>query len=113
MWWFLVGIAALFEVGWASGLKYANDGLTWTLTAIAIIVSFGILIISSTRLPTATVYAVFVGLGTVGTVVVDIVFFGTAVNIGVIFFVLLLLVGILGLKSVTDQKKQEKEVGQS
>lgn len=40
-----VVIAAIFEVGWASGLKYANDGLTWTLTIIAILVSFGTLIV--------------------------------------------------------------------
>jgi len=109
MWWFLVVIAAFFEIGWASGLKYANDGLTWTLTVIAIIVSYGILIIASTRLPTATVYAVFVGMGTLGTVAVDIIFFGAPVNIGVILFVLLLLVGVLGLKSVTDEKTQAKE----
>ncbi|MFD1337241.1 DMT family transporter [Oceanobacillus iheyensis] len=113
MWWFLVVIAAIFEVGWASGLKYANDGLTWTLTIIAIIVSFGTLIVSSTRLPTATVYAVFVGLGTLGTVTVDIIFFGAAVNVGVILFVVLLLVGVLGLKSVTGKKKQQKEVGKA
>lgn len=108
MWWLFVVVAALFEVGWASGLKYANEGLTWALTIVAIVISFGILIISSTRLPTATVYAVFVGLGTLGTVAVDIVFFGADVNIGVIIFVLLLLVGVLGLKSVTNDKKQPK-----
>lgn len=113
MWWLLVVIAALFEVGWASGLKYANDGLTWTLTVTSLIVSFGILIISSTRLPTATVYAVFVGLGTVGTVAVDIIFFDTAVNIGVILLILLLLVGILGLKSVTNQDKPQEGVNKS
>ncbi|MBB4823404.1 paired small multidrug resistance pump [Sporosarcina luteola] len=109
MWWFLVVVAAMFEVGWATGLKYADNGLTWTLTVVAIVVSFGTLIIASTRLPAATVYAVFVGLGTLGTVAVDIIFFGAAVNVGVILFVLLLLVGVLGLKSVTSNKKQQKE----
>lgn len=106
MWWFLVVVAALFEVGWATGLKYAHDALSWAFTVVAIIVSFGILIIASTRLPTATVYAVFVGLGTLGTVAVDIFIFGADMNIGVIFFILLLLVGVLGLKSVTDKKKE-------
>ncbi|QTD40980.1 multidrug efflux SMR transporter [Sporosarcina sp. Te-1] len=109
MWWFLVVVAALFEVGWATGLKYANDGLTWTLTVVAIIISFGTLIIASTRLPAATVYAVFVGLGTLGTVAVDIIFFGADINVGVIVFVLLLLAGVVGLKSVTGSKKQQKE----
>ncbi|GAJ99963.1 quaternary ammonium compound-resistance protein SugE [Geomicrobium sp. JCM 19055] len=73
--WITVVIAALFEIGWATGLKYANDLMTWTLTIIAIIISFGLLIRAASSLPTSTVYAVFVGLGTVGTVAVDIVFF--------------------------------------
>src|SRR5690625_2052382 len=113
MWWFLVVIAALFEVGCATGLKYANYSLTWMLTAIAIIISYGILIILSSRLPTSSVYAVFVGLGTVGTVAVHMIFFGTPLNIGVILFILLLLIGVLGLKTVTDRKIKQKEVGRS
>src|SRR5699024_6290599 len=109
MCWFLVVIAAGFEVGWATGLKYANDVLTWTLTVIAIIVSFGLLTLSSTRVPTATVYATFVGLGTVGTVAVDIIIFGADINFGIIFFVVLLLIGVLGLKNATVEETPKKE----
>ena len=110
MMWILVVIAAIFEIGWATGLKYANDFTTWTLTAIAIVVSFGLLIYAGTKLPTATVYAVFVGLGTVGTVLVDFIFFDLNFSFGVVFFILLLLTGILGLKTVTDvdEKKEVK-----
>ncbi|MFB4161389.1 multidrug efflux SMR transporter [Geomicrobium sp. JSM 1781026] len=104
--WIVVVIAAIFEIGWATGLKYANDALTWTLTIIAIVISFGLLIRAASTLPTSTVYAVFVGLGTVGTVAVDIIFFGTAINIGVIFFVVMLLSGVLGLKMVTGEKEE-------
>ncbi|MBM7579715.1 DMT family transporter [Jeotgalibacillus terrae] len=111
MWWLVVAISALFEVGWATGLKYAHDGLTWALTIGAIIVSFVGLLKASTKLPTATVYAVFVGLGTLGTVIVDMIFFDAGVSAGVIFFVIILLVGVVGLKFVTDEK--EKEVQQS
>ncbi|MDX8044965.1 multidrug efflux SMR transporter [Gracilibacillus sp. S3-1-1] len=110
MWWFFVVLAGLIEVGWATGLKYANDGFTWTLTAIAIIISFGGLIIASTRLPASTVYAVFVGVGTLGTVLVDIIFFEAEVNVGVWIFVLLLLTGVIGLKTVTTEKQEQKEV---
>jgi paired small multidrug resistance pump len=110
MWWFLVVIAAGFEVGWATGLKYANDVLTWTLTVIAIIVSFGLLTLSSTRLPTATVYAIFVGLGTVGTVTVDIIIFGADINFGIIFFVVLLLIGVLGLNTQRLKKRRKRKV---
>ena len=104
MWW-LVVIAAIFEVGWATGLKYSDDFLTWTLTVIAIIVSFGLMIYAATKLPTSTVYAVFVGLGTVGTVLLDFIFFELVFSYGVLFFILLLLFGILGLKTVTDEQK--------
>lgn len=104
--WMLVVIAAMFEVGWATGLKYANDTLTWALTAIAVFVSFALLLKAATMLPTSTVYAVFAGLGTVGTVIVDLVFFNAAINIWTIVFVLLLLVGVIGLKTVTDGPKE-------
>ncbi|WP_054711445.1 SMR family transporter [Bacillus sp. JCM 19041] len=109
--WILVVIAAVFEIGWATGLKYANDVTTWSLTVVAIIISFGLLIRSASKLPTSTVYAVFVGLGTVGTVAVDILFFGVPINLGVILFVLLLLTGVLGLKMVTGDKKNQQEAG--
>lgn len=106
--WILVVIAAIFEVGWATGLKYANDILTWTLTAIAVVVSFWLLIKAATLLPASTVYAVFAGLGTVGTVIVDIVFFNALVHIWMIFFVALLLTGAIGLKMVTGEPSKRR-----
>ncbi|MEN0642364.1 multidrug efflux SMR transporter [Alkalicoccobacillus gibsonii] len=104
--WLLVIIAAIFEVGWATGLKYADSIGAWVLTIVAIIISFGLLIIASTRLPTSTVYAVFVGLGTVGTVLVDIFYFGAGVNVGLILFIALLVTGVIGLKFATKEKKE-------
>ncbi|MFA1819538.1 multidrug efflux SMR transporter [Virgibacillus oceani] len=104
--WLLVVIAAIFEVGWATGLKYANDTLTWTLTAIAVVVSFWLLIKAATLLPTSTVYAVFAGLGTVGTVIVDIVFFNAQIHFWMIMFVALLLTGAIGLKMVTGESSE-------
>ncbi|GAJ99508.1 quaternary ammonium compound-resistance protein SugE [Geomicrobium sp. JCM 19055] len=73
--WWLVIIAAFFEVGWATGLKYADSFGTWSLTVIAIVISFWLLVRAATSLPTSTVYAIFVALGTVGTVAVDLLFF--------------------------------------
>jgi len=104
--WSLVVFAAMFEVGWATGLKYANDTLTWTLTAIAVFISFALLLKAATVLPASTVYAVFAGLGTVGTVIVDLVFFNASINIWTLGFILLLLVGVIGLKTVTDGAKE-------
>ncbi|SDJ04075.1 DMT family transporter [Natribacillus halophilus] len=102
--WILVVIASVFEVGWATGLKYANDFTSWTLTVIAIVVSFGLLIKAATILPTSTVYAIFVGLGTIGTVLVDIIFFNAPINVLMLAFIALLLVGVIGLKMVTGEK---------
>ena len=60
------------------------------------------LINATQKLPTGTVYAVFVGLGTAGAVLSEIMFFGEPFNVMKIVFILLLLVGVIGLKLVTD-----------
>ncbi|QQK79150.1 multidrug efflux SMR transporter [Salicibibacter cibi] len=106
--WFQVVIAAAFEVGWATGLKYANDFTAWTLTVIAIVVSFWLLINAAMALPTSTVYAIFVGLGSIGTVLVDIILFNAPINVWMLFFVALLLVGVIGLKMVTGEKEPRR-----
>lgn len=106
--WILVVIAAVFEVGWATGLKYANDPLAWALTGIAIVLSFGLLIQAARMLPTSTAYAVFAGLGTVGTVLVDIIIFNAPINIWMLAFVTLLIVGVIGLKMATDKNSKRR-----
>ena len=106
--WILVIIAAIFEVGWATGLKHANSLLEWTLTFIGVVVSFVLLVRAATTLPTSTVYAVFVALGTVGTVLVDILIFHSPFNWAMLFFLVLLLVGVLGLKLVTGKQSAER-----
>lgn len=108
MMWFFVVIAGVFEVGWATGLKYASTPLQWGLTIIGIIISFTLLVRAATVLPTSTVYAIFVALGTVGTVFVDYFFFNAAINGWMILFILLLLIGVLGLKLVTGDKRREE-----
>lgn len=106
--WVLVIIAALFEIGWATGLKYADTGIEWVLTVIAIVTSFGLLVYVSTKMPASTVYAVFVGIGAVGTVIIDIVIFDGTFSIGIIIFVALLVFGVIGLKTVTDHEEGAK-----
>ena len=99
--WLLVVVAAVFEVGWVIGLKHAATPLEWFGTVIAIIVSFGILIYASGVLPVGTVYAVFVGLGTFGTVISDMVLFGSPVEPLKILFIFTLLAGVIMLKLAT------------
>lgn len=104
--WIKVFIAALFEVFWVIGLKYANDFWTWIGTVISIIVSFYVMIMAGRKLPVGTVYAVFVGLGTAGTVLSEILFFGERFKVEKVLLILLLLAGVIGLKLVTKDNIQ-------
>ena len=108
--WIKVIIAAIFEVFWVIGLKHADDFGTWAGTVISIIISFYIMIMAARKLPVGTVYSVFVGLGTAGTVISEIIFFGEPFKMSKILLILLLLAGVIGLKLVTKEKVQEGAV---
>ncbi|NEU30480.1 QacE family quaternary ammonium compound efflux SMR transporter [bacterium LRH843] len=103
--WLFVVIAAVFEVGWVVGLKHASTVVEWLATSVAIIVSFGLLIRAGNELPVGTVYAVFVGLGTVGTILMDAFYFGEPLRLPVVILIVLLLIGIIGLKSTNEAEK--------
>ena len=105
--WVKVIIAAIFEVFWVIGLKHADDFWTWVGTVIAIIVSFYLMIMAGKELPVGTVYAVFVGLGTAGTVFSDIAFFGEPFKTAKVILILVLLAGVIGLKLVTKDTDEE------
>ncbi|WP_379136286.1 DMT family transporter [Paenibacillus sp. sgz500958] len=101
--WLKIAGAAIFEVLWVMGLKHAGNVLEWGLTAIAIIISFYTLISAGKRLPVGTVYAVFVGLGTVGTVLAELLISGEPMNLVKLLLVFVLLVGVVGLKMETKE----------
>jgi paired small multidrug resistance pump len=105
--WIKVFVAAFFEIFWVIGLKHADDFWTWTGTIIAIFLSFYLMIMAGRILPVGTVYAVFVGLGTAGTIFSEILFFGEPFKMGKVLLILFLLAGVIGLKLVTDDKVQE------
>lgn len=108
--WIKVFIAAFFEVFWVIGLKHATDTVEWIGTIIAIIISFSLMIMAGRKLPVGTVYAIFVGLGTAGTVFSEILFFGEPFKLAKVLLILLLLAGVIGLKLVTkDQTAKEGE----
>ncbi|MHA7966476.1 DMT family transporter [Paenibacillus sp. CAU 1782] len=102
--WLSVIIASLFEVGWVIGLKHADGFWEWLLTIIAILVSFTLMIAAASQLPVGTVYAVFVGLGTAGTVLADILLFDAPVQAGKITLIGVLLLGVVGLKLLSKEK---------
>lgn len=99
--WFILLCAGLLEVGWAVGLKY-TDGfsrpLPSVLTLLAIICSIGLLGLAVRELPVGTAYAVWSGIGAVGTVIAGIVLFGESMALVKLLSVGLIVAGLLGLK---------------
>ena len=102
--WIILVLAGLFEVGWAIGLKY-TEGFTrlWPTvgTVAAMVVSRGLLGIAMKSLPVGTAYAIWVGVGAVGTVILGIVLFDEPVNALRIGSVVLIVAGLVGLKLAT------------
>lgn len=102
--WIILILAGLFEVGWAIGLKY-TDGFTklWPTvgTVAAMAVSLGLLGIAMKSLPVGTAYAIWVGVGAVGTVILGIVLFQEPVNALRLASVGLIIAGLVGLKLAT------------
>lgn len=103
MTWLVLLVAGLFEIAWAIGLKY-TEGFTrlWptVATIAAMVVSLGLLGIAMRTIPVGTAYAVWTGIGTVGTVILGIFLFGESANALRLFCVALILAGILGLKMI-------------
>ena len=99
--WILLVIAGLFEVGWAIGLKY-TDGFTkplpTVLTVAAMVASVGLLGLAMKELPVGTAYAVWTGIGTVGTVILGIWLLGDPASPMRLACVALIMLGIAGLK---------------
>jgi quaternary ammonium compound-resistance protein SugE len=102
--WILLVVAGLFEIGWAIGLKY-TDGFTrlWPTvwTALALLLSMAMLGVAVRYLPVGTAYAVWVGVGAVGTAVFGILLLGEAASFGRIASIALIVAGVVGLKLAT------------
>lgn len=99
--WILLFVAGLLEVGWAVGLKY-TDGFTrlWpsVATSAAMLVSVILLGIALKSLPVGTAYAIWVGIGAVGTAIAGMLLFGESASTIKMVSLLLLVAGIAGLK---------------
>ncbi|GAA0422131.1 MAG: DMT family transporter [Bacillota bacterium] len=106
--WIIILVAGLFEIGWVIGLKHSYNLFTWLLTVFAIYISMHLLIIASRKLPIGTSYAVFTGIGTAGTVIAEIVLFDEPFRMIKIVFIMVLLIGVLGLKMVTTTDEREE-----
>ncbi len=102
--WLLLLIAGLLEVGWAVGLKY-TEGFSRlvpsVLTLLCMTASVGMLGLALKTLPMGTAYAVWTGIGAVGTAILGIVLFGDPAGVARIACIGLIVAGIVGLKLAT------------
>lgn len=102
-WTYLI-VAGLFEVAWAIGLKY-TEGFSrlWPSlgTVAAMVASFWLLALSLTSLPIGTAYAVWTGIGAVGTALLGIALFGESADLPRLLCIGLIVGGIAGLKLVS------------
>jgi quaternary ammonium compound-resistance protein SugE len=99
--WVVLFFAGLLEIGWAVGLKF-TEGFTRPLpsilTALCMIASLGLLGLALRSLPLGTAYAVWTGIGTVGTAMVGILWLGESASAGRLACITLIVAGIAGLK---------------
>jgi quaternary ammonium compound-resistance protein SugE len=102
--WLLLLVAGLLEICWAVGLKY-TEGFTrplpTVLTVAAMVVSIALLGLAVRTLPIGTAYAIWTGIGAVGTVIIGIVLLNEPASAPRLICVGLIIAGIVGLKLVT------------
>lgn len=104
--WFILILAALFEIGWPIGFKMSNQypekfGLYITLGSLSMLLSGILFYFAQMCIPTSTAYIVWTGLGAIGTFIIGLFFFGDTLSISRMFFALLILIGIVGLEVVS------------
>src|SRR5512141_2209875 len=102
--WLILFIAGLFETAWVIGMKY-SQGFTkfWpaVFTVVSVLISMGMLAYSLKELPVGTAYAVWTGIGAVGTAILGIILFNESKEFIRLIFILLIIVGIAGLRVFT------------
>jgi paired small multidrug resistance pump len=111
--WLYVLFAAIVEVFWVIGLRYSETVWEWIGTAILIAFSFFFIIKACEKLPSGTVYAVFTGAGAAAIVVIDFIIFGADFSLQKVFFIGLIIIGVVGIKMTTVGKEDEPKVEQS
>lgn len=114
--WFILFLAGCFEVMWAVGLKY-SDGFTklWpsVFTAITMTLSVILLALAMKTLPLGTAYAVWTGIGAIGTAIIGMIMFHDSTSFWRILCLTLIFSGIVGLKLLAGEKTTQPEVEQA
>ncbi|UOQ43799.1 multidrug efflux SMR transporter [Halobacillus salinarum] len=110
--WVYLLLGAGFEIGWAIGLKLSegfSQPIPSILTVICLFISFYFFTKSLRRIEIGTGYAIFTGIGAAGTAIIDMAFLGDEAGAGKVFFIGILVFGIIGLK-LADERSANAEV---
>ncbi|MFC3867639.1 DMT family transporter [Helicobacter equorum] len=108
MGWLLVILGGIVEIFWVSGLKYANSFWLYCLTFLGILISFCLMILATKKLEVSVAYAVFVGIGSAGIVIAEMLVFGESIDFVRIILISTLLFGVIGLKLTSKSKSEQK-----
>ena len=105
--WLYLVVAGIFEWGWPIGLKFAwtDEGmqpLPLTIAIVSMVASGGLLLVAQQTIPVGTAYAVWTGIGAVGTFLLGIIFLGESAQAARFVCVGLIVAGIVGLKFVSE-----------
>lgn len=106
--WYYVFLTSLFELIWLYGFNVASTWWHWAIILVFVYYDLQFLSKAVKGLPTGTVYAVFAAAGTIGTVLMDAFLFGETITTNKLFFIGVILVGVIGL-NLSDSKKEVPE----
>lgn len=107
--WIYVVLTCLFELIWVFGFNTAETWWQWGLVVMFIVFDFYTLPKACDTIPTGTVYAIFAGVGTIGTALMDVFLFDGSFSVEKVLFMTLLIAGIIGLK-LADNKMVDKNM---
>ncbi len=105
--WVYVALTCLFELMWVYGFNVADTWWQWAIIIGIILTDFHFLPKACESLPTGTVYAIFSGVGTIGTVLMDVFLFGQSFSGAKFLFVVIIILGVIGLNLADNQQEKE------
>ncbi|MFF2449507.1 DMT family transporter [Neobacillus sp. NPDC058068] len=105
--WIYVALTCLLELIWVYGFNTAATWWEWAIVLGIIFIDFHFLPKACKSLPTGTVYAVFAGVGTIGTVLMDVFLFGGSFNAGKFLFIAIIVFGVIGLNLADNSEKKQ------
>lgn len=96
--WIFLVISSALEVLWAAGLKYAVSPLEWGATILCIVGSFVFMVLAAQRMGAAFAYVVFVTFGTVGTYMLDVLYFSKELKLAAVLAIAVILFSVIKIK---------------